>query len=313
VEFVTVTVETADGRTLEVLTSGPDDGLTLLFHWGTPQGAVPFGILERPAAARRLRVVSYSRPGYGRSSPRPDGAAATVADDAADAAVVLDYLGLHDFVTLGWSGGGPRAIACAALLPGRCLAAASGAGVAPSGVQGLDFLAGMGPENIEEFEAAMAGAEALEDWLSRNGPSTFAVTAEDVIASFGQLLSEVDKAALTGELAERVAESLRRAGQQGIVGWRDDDLTLMRPWGFDLTAIEVPVSVWQGAQDKMVPYAHGGWLAEHIPGARAHLYDNEGHISLITQMDRILDDLLECAGWPAKQVPADHRPGAVGG
>jgi pimeloyl-ACP methyl ester carboxylesterase len=154
----------------------------------------------------------------------------------------------------------------------------------------------MGPENIEEFEAAMAGAEALEDWLRRNGPSAFAVTADDVIASFGQLLSEVDKAALTGELAERVAESLRRAGQQGIVGWRDDDLTLMRPWGFDLTAIEVPVSVWQGAQDKMVPYAHGGWLAEHIPGARAHLYDNEGHISLIMQMDRILDDLLDRAG-----------------
>jgi pimeloyl-ACP methyl ester carboxylesterase len=292
---MTVTVETADGRTLEVLISGPDDGLPLLFHWGTPQGAVPFGILERPAAARNLRVVSYSRPGYGMSSPRRD-AAATVADDVADAAAVLDRLGLGGFVTLGWSGGGPRALACAALLPGRCLAAASGAGVAPVGVQGLEFVAGMGPENIDEFEAAMAGAEALEEWLSIEGPSTLAATADDVIASFGQLLSEIDKAALTGELAECTAESLRRAGQQGIAGWRDDDLTLVRPWGFDLTAIEVPVSIWQGGQDKMVPYAHGAWLAAHTPGARAHLYDSEGHISIIMQMDRILDDLLDGAG-----------------
>jgi pimeloyl-ACP methyl ester carboxylesterase len=160
----------------------------------------------------------------------------------------------------------------------------------------LDFLAGMGPENIEEFEAAMAGPRALEDWLSREAPATFAVTAEDVIASFGELLPEVDKAALTGELAERIAESLRRAGQQGIVGWRDDDLTLMRPWGFDLAAIEVPVSVWQGGQDKMVPYAHGVWLTEHIPDTSAHLYQDEGHISLVMQMDRVLDDLLARAG-----------------
>jgi pimeloyl-ACP methyl ester carboxylesterase len=296
VENMTVMVETADWRTLEVLTSGPDDGLPLLFHWGTPQGAVPFGILERPAVARNLRVISYSRPGYGASSPRREGAATTVADDAADAAAVLDHLGLHDFVTLGWSGGGPRALACAALQPGRCLAAVSGAGVAPANAEGLDFLAGMGPENIEEFEAAMAGPRALEDWLSREAPATFAVTAEDVIASFGELLPEVDKAALTGELAERIAESLRRAGQQGIVGWRDDDLTLMRPWGFDLAAIEVPVSVWQGGQDKMVPYAHGVWLTEHIPDTSAHLYQDEGHISLVMQMDRVLDDLLARAG-----------------
>lgn len=294
---MTVTVEAADGRTLEVLISGPDDGLPLLFHWGTPQGAVPFGILERPAAARNLRVVSYSRPGYGASSPRPDGATtATVADDAADAAAVLDHLGLHRFVTLGWSGGGPRALACAALLPARCLAAASGAGVGPVGVEGLDFMAGMGPENIEEFQAAMAGAQTLADWLDKEGPAAFAVTAADVIASFGQLLPEVDKAALTGELAECTAESLRRAGRQGILGWRDDDLTLMRPWGFDLAAIEVPVSVWQGGQDKMVPYAHGVWLAGHVPGARAHLYPGEGHISLVMQMDRILGDLLDRAG-----------------
>ncbi len=292
--MATVTVETADGRSLEVLTSGPDDGLPLLVHWGTPQGAVRFGIVERPAAARGLRMVSYSRPGYGLSSPRHG--PATIADDAADAIEVLDHLGLDEFVTLGWSGGGPRALACAALYPGRCLAATSGAGAAPYGVPDLDFLAGMGPENVEEFGAALAGVQALEGWLSTNAPAAFAVTADDVIASMGELLSEVDKAALTGELAECAAEGIRHAGRQGSVGWRDDDLTLVRPWGFDLSAIEVPVSIWQGAQDRMVPYAHGRWLAAHVPGARVHLYEDEGHVSLLMQMDRVLDDLLDRAG-----------------
>ncbi len=292
--MATVTVETADGRSIEVLTSGPDDGLPLLFHWGTPQAAVEFGIVERPAIARGLRVVSYSRPGYGLSSPRKD--LATVADDARDAVAVLDHLGLNEFVTLGWSGGGPRALACAALYPGRCLAATSGAGVAPYGVQGLDFMAGMGPENLEEFGAALAGENALEDWMSTNAPPTFAVTADGVITSMAGLLPEVDRAALTGELAESIAEGFRHAGRQGSVGWRDDDLTLIRPWGFDLSAIEVPVSIWQGAQDLMVPDAHGRWLAEHIPGARVHLYENEGHLSLLMQMDRVIDDLLDSTG-----------------
>ena len=292
-----ITVKTEDGRTLEVLVRGPEDGLALLFHWGTPQGAVPFGILERPADDRNLRVISYSRPGYGTSSPRPNGAtSATVADDAADSAAVLDHLGVGEFVTLGWSGGGPRALACAALLPGRCLAAASGAGVAPADAEGLDFTAGMGPENVEEFSAAFAGREALETWLSTNSPETFTATAADVIESFGDLLPEVDKRALTGELAQDMVTSLRHAGHQGIIGWRDDDLTLIRPWGFDLSAIDVPVAIWQGGQDKMVPFAHGTWLAERIPGARAHLYDGEGHISLIMQLGRVLDDLLDAAG-----------------
>jgi pimeloyl-ACP methyl ester carboxylesterase len=288
-------VATPDGRVLEVLAVGPAGGLPLLFHWGTPQGAVPFGILERPALERGMRVVAWSRPGYGGSTPRADGAArATIADDAADTATVCAALGVETFVTLGWSGGGPRALACAALVPG-CLAAASGAGVAPVDAAGLDWPAGMAEENVEEFSAAMAGRDALEDLLRRDADEVFAVTGEEVAASLGGLVSAVDQAALTGELAEATAASLRRAGEQGIVGWRDDDLALVRPWGFDPAAIDVPVSVWQGAQDRMVPYAHGTWLAAHIPTARSHLYQDEGHLSLLMQMDRVLDDLLERA------------------
>lgn len=294
---MTLTVPTADDRTLEVLVAGPEDGFPLVFHHGTPQGAVPFGVLERPAAARDLRVVSYSRPGYGGSSPRSNGTtSASVADDATDVATILDHLGHDEFVTLGWSGGGPRALACAALLPGRCRAATCGVGIAPADAEGLDYLAGMGPENVAEFGAILAGPETLERWLAENAPAMYEATADQVVEALGGLLPEVDKAAVTGELAEYLAASGRHAGHQGIVGWRDDDLTLVRPWGFELGSVTVPVSVWQGGQDLMVPYAHGVWLAGHVAGARAHLHADEGHISLLMQMDRVLDDLLEQAG-----------------
>lgn len=295
-DYRTYQVPTSEGRELEVLVTGPPDGVPLVFHHGTPQAAVPNPPLERPAAERGLRVVSYSRPGYGQSTPRAHTGFATIADDAGDTAGVLDFLGLDTFLTMGWSGGGPRALACAALLPDRCRAATCGVGVAPPDAEGLELLAGMGPENVAEFGAAFAGRDALAAWLERYGVPMFGLSADDVVEGFGGLLPEVDKAAMTGELAEVMAAALRHAGRQGIVGWLEDDLALTRPWGFDIEAMTVPVSVWQGTEDLMVPFAHAQWLAAHVAGARAHLVEGEGHISLLMQMDRILDDLVDQAG-----------------
>ncbi|WP_330474963.1 alpha/beta fold hydrolase [Terrabacter sp. C0L_2] len=290
-------VRTPDGRDLEVLVTGPEDGLALVFHHGTPQAAVPFGILERPAVERGLRTITCSRPGYGRSTPRTDAATtATVADDAADTAVVLDALGHDTFVTLGWSGGGPRALACAAMLPGRCLAATSGVGIAPPDAEGLDLTAGMGPENVAEYAAVAAGPEALMAFLEEHGLPVLRASADEIVDELSGLLPPVDRAAMTGELGEYLAAASRHAGAQGIVGWRDDDLTHTRPWGFDLAAVRVPTAVWQGTEDLMVPFAHAQWLAAHVAGTRPHLVEGEGHVSLLMRMGDILDDLLAMAG-----------------
>lgn len=117
----------------------------------------------------------------------------------------------------------------------------------------------------------------------------------DVAASLGDLAAPIDVAALqrpeASDLADYLAASFRAACVGGIDGWRDDDLAFVRDWGYSLAAIGVPVSVWQGAQDRMVPYAHGDWLAAHVPGATAHLEPDEGHISLVLQIGRLLDDL----------------------
>jgi pimeloyl-ACP methyl ester carboxylesterase len=287
-----VNVRSGDGRDLEVLRQGPEDGLPLVFHCGTPNAPVEFPLLTDAVVARGWQLVAYSRPGYAGSTPHEGHA---VADAASDVAAILDHLELDRFVTLGWSGGGPHALACAALLPDRCRAAASLAGVAPFDADGLDFLAGMGPENVEEFGAAAESRAALETYLEGHAPSRDEITGEGMAAALGGLVSDVDRAALTGELADVLAAMFRRALTSGLAGWRDDDLAFATPWGFDVSDITVPVSIWQGAQDRMVPFEHGEWLAANIPGARAHLYDDEGHISLTQQLPRIVDDLAQVA------------------
>jgi len=233
-----------------------------------------------------------------------------VVDVAQDTAAVLDDLGAATFVTLGWSGGGPHALACAAALPGRCLAAGSIAGVAPFTADGLDWLGGMAPENIAEFGAARRGEAALTEFLDREAAMMGAITGESVASSLGGLVIEADKAVLTGEFADHIAACLRTAVSSGIAGWRDDDLAFVRDWGFSLgwespssspaPGDPAPVAVWQGDQDQMVPFAHGQWLAARIRGARVHLMPGEGHLSMtVSAFDRILDDLLDLAGLTA--------------
>jgi pimeloyl-ACP methyl ester carboxylesterase len=278
---------------LEVVRHGPPDGRVLVFHVGTPNAPEAFPLLTDALDERGCQLVAYARPGYAGSARREG---RTVADAAADTAAILDALGLGRFVTIGWSGGGPHALACAALLPDRCEAAASLAGVAPFDADGLDFLAGMGAENVEEFGAAARSREELEAFLNRDAPGLAQITGEDVAAGLGDLVDDVDRRALTGEFAETMASMLRRALSSGIDGWLDDDLAFVKPWGFDLDQITVPVSIWQGAHDRMVPFAHGQWLAAHVPGARVHLYEDEGHISLVQQLPLILDELVSRTG-----------------
>jgi pimeloyl-ACP methyl ester carboxylesterase len=294
---LTRVLATADGQQLEVLSTGPEDGLVLLFHNGTPGGLVASTDMATAAAARGLRTVMYARPGYGGSTARPG---RRIADAAADAATVLDGLGAREFVTVGWSGGGPHALACAALLPGRCLAAASLAGVAPAHAAGLDWMAGMGPENVDEFTAAGQGETALTAFLEEAAAGLGQVTGQQVAEEMGGLISAADRAVVTAEFADYLAESFRIALRAGIAGWRDDDIAFVSDWGFPLEqAGAVPVAIWQGAEDRMVPFSLGAWLAGHIPGARAHLARGEGHLTLAARsFGTVLDDLLDLAGHP---------------
>jgi pimeloyl-ACP methyl ester carboxylesterase len=167
-------VQSSDGRDLDVLRHGPPDAFPLVFHCGTPNAPDEFATLFDAVDERGWQLVAHARPGYAGSA-RHEGR--TVADVAGDVAAILDSFELERFVTLGWSGGGPHALACAALLPDRCAAATSLAGVAPFDAEGLDFLAGMGPENVEEFGAATRSPAELQAFLDG-----FAAELRDVTA-----------------------------------------------------------------------------------------------------------------------------------
>ena len=285
------TVRTPDGRTLEVLEAGPEDGVPILVHHGTPGAAVLYAPLVAAGAERGLRHVAWSRPGYGGSDRLPG---RRVADCAADALAVADALGIARFHTLGGSGGGPHALACARLLPDRVISATAIASGAPADAPGLDWDAGMGKENVEEFAAARAGERELREFLERDAAALVDVTSEEIVAGLGEdLVSDVDRGALSGEYAAHVARQLSRALSPGIWGWFDDDMAFIRPWGFDLDC-EVPVSIWHGAKDRFVPVAHGEWLAANVTGAEAHVLPDHGHLSLaLSSYGEILDAMNE--------------------
>jgi pimeloyl-ACP methyl ester carboxylesterase len=280
-----------DGRCLEFTVSGPDDGTLLVSHHGTPSAGRLYEAFVEAGAARDLRTVTYSRPGYAASTRTPR---RSVADCAADVAAVADHLGADRFYVTGRSGGGPHALACAARLPERVLACATVASVAPWGADGLAFLDGMAEENVEEFAATLAGPDELEAYIRPMAERILATEPRAMAEELGGLISEVDADALRGGFGAFATELLHDGVRAGIWGWFDDDVALTDAWGFELDDIAVPVTVWHGGRDHAVPFAHGEWLAARICGARAELHPEHGHLSLaVARYADILDDLID--------------------
>ena len=211
----------------------------------------------------------------------------------ADTRAVLASIGAERCVVAGWSGGGPHALACAARLE-EATAVLLIASVAPYGADGLDWMAGMGEENVTEFQAAMQGEGTLRPYLEQEREHLAEVTAAGIVVSLGSVLPEVDRIVLTDEFGEDMSSSFHEALRLGVNGWLDDDLAFVRPWGFDLREVSIPTVIWQGSADLMVPFAHGRWLSSRIPNATVHLEHGEGHLSIaLGAIGRMLDELLE--------------------
>jgi pimeloyl-ACP methyl ester carboxylesterase len=272
------TVPTPDGRILAVEEAGDPDGLALLVHNGTPNSRHLYAPVVADATARGLRIIGYDRPGYGGSSPQPG---RTVADCAADVRVICAALGIERLVTWGISGGGPHVLATAALLPDLVAAAASLASPAPCDAPGLDWFAGMGEENADDFRLMLADEAASRAKTEKDRDEVLAATADTLAATMPTLLTPTDAAVFTGELAEFLAWSHQDGLAPGAEGWFEDGWVLGHPWGADPASISVPVLVMHGREDLFVPFGHGQWLAAHIPGAEARLLDSDGHLTLI--------------------------------
>jgi pimeloyl-ACP methyl ester carboxylesterase len=276
--MVEQTVGAEDGRVLCVVEGGDAKGKPVFVLHGTPESRLLYGPHVADASERGIRLISYDRPGYGGSSPMPG---RKVADVTKDVASIADHLGVERFAVWGISGGGPHALACAALLPKRVVAAASLASPAPYPSPGLDWLSGQGEDNVAEFGAAMGGPKQLDRFLAPLRELLLKGNPEGMAKILETLLPPVDKAAMSGELGDFLALSMKEGIRPGHEGWKEDDLAFISDWGFKPSDVSVPVLLWQGKEDKMVPFAHGLWLADHIPGVETRLSQEDGHLTLI--------------------------------
>jgi pimeloyl-ACP methyl ester carboxylesterase len=266
-----VILETPDGRLLRVHDEGDPQGAPVIVHHGTPGVGMPYTAWLEDG----VRLIGFDRAGYGGST-RDRGR--DIAAVAADVRVVADALGLESFATWGISGGGPHALACAALLPDRIYAAAAVASPAPYEADGLDWMAGGGEQNVVEFNAALQGETAVRPLLEQWHGAMNAAGAEGMRDEMASLLGAADRAALSGELAEYIHAGVVESG--GVDGWLDDDLAFVAPWGFGLETIDIPVLVRHGEQDQFVAADHSRWLGEHIPGAEVRITASDGHLTL---------------------------------
>jgi len=287
-ELTRHSLTTADGRHLEYGTIGNPEGQTVVFHHGTPGCVFTFLQYQELLTMGDFFVVTYSRAGYGQSS-RKEGR--TIGDVVSDIDAILDQEGRSSYVSVGWSGGGPHALACAAL-DSRCTGALSVAGVAPTDAD-FDWTEGMGQANIDEFELAKVGGPEYEQHAREAGETFKGATVDNVIDLFGDVMSDVDKAAWAPlHLRERAAMEYAHAFASGGDGFFDDDRAFLKPWGFSPEAIRVPVSLWYGSNDLMVPSSHGDWLTKAIPDARAHYFAEDGHMSIwLNHLDAIAADI----------------------
>lgn len=267
-----------DGRRLGYDEHGPLDGKPLLYFHGTP-GSRPEGRLfieEESAERLNVRVVAPDRPGMGLSDFE---AGCTMGDWPADVAALADALALERFAVLGYSGGGPYALACALKIPERLTAVGIVSSPAPYDVPGLTD--GMDPNNLGFIELAHQRprlsrlAHALPmGIMPRLAPGRF-------VAQAMTSLPEPDRKVLARpEFRQGFVESIVEAQRGGARGERFDTALMAPPWGFDLREIRTRAHLWHGCADRNAPLATGRFLASALPACEAHFCPEEGHLSL---------------------------------
>ncbi|WP_344135258.1 alpha/beta hydrolase [Luedemannella flava] len=280
-------------RRLMVEVSGNRDGMPVFLMHGTPGSRS--GPKPRGSVSYRLGVllISYDRPGYGRSTRHPGRG---VADAARDVAAIADALGIDRFAVVGRSGGGPHALACAALLPQRVVRTAVLVSLAPANARDLNWYDGMTPGNVAAYTWADNDYPALKKELTSRAAS-LAVDPESMFEGLRTELEAadrrvVDNVAIRRQLAQSYTEALR----DGPFGWLDDVLAFRADWGFDLGAITSPVRIWHGADDRFSPVSHAQWLARQIPGAVIDVRPGAAHFNAV----EILPEILS---WVAAVAP----------
>lgn len=250
----------------------------MLVHHGSP-GSRRLFEPDVEVAAREfgLRLSSYDRPGYGGRPPRPG---RRIADAITDVRLVAQALGIERLGVWGFSGGGPYALACAALLPDLITGAAVFASFAPYGSPGLDFCGDWPPEYRREVDLFFTDRPTAREHWGQDAEELYEACSvpEGWMARWGET-ADTD-GAHSWEVACHLAAGVRDSLGDGDDGWWDDWAATLTPWGFDVTAVRVPVRLWHGARDEHVPISNGYWLADNVPGIVAEFPELEDHTNV---------------------------------
>jgi pimeloyl-ACP methyl ester carboxylesterase len=272
-----------------VQVSGDPAGHPVFLMHGTPGSRI--GPLPRASVlfALGVRLITFDRPGYGGSDRLPSRQVAAVVPDVE---AIAEKLAIGQFAVLGRSGGGPHALACAALLPGRVTRAGVLVSLAPWAAEGLDWFAGMADSNVDAYTTAARHPEQLTAHLVRaaaqirdNPASHISTLSPEIPETDHRIVADGGIRAL---LAQNFAEALRESAD----GWIDDVLAFCSPWGFDLASIKVPVLLWHGEDDVFSPVAHARWLANQIPSAIMSVRPNSAHFAALEVLPDVLSWLI---------------------
>jgi pimeloyl-ACP methyl ester carboxylesterase len=286
---VTSFVQSADGRQLAVQVSGNPTGHPVFMLHGTPGSRIGPFPKTRVLYELGVRLISFDRPGYGGSDRL---VSRMVADVVPDVRAIADAFDLDRFAVLGRSGGGPHALACAALLPDRVTRAGVLVSLAPWAAEGLDWFAGMADSNVREYTTAATEPDVLTARLVQVAARIKADPASHV-ATLSPEMPEADRRVVADSgiralLAQNYAEALR----DSAAGWIDDALAFCAPWGFNLADIQVPVLLWHGENDVFSPAAHARWLADQIPSAIMSIRPGIAHFGALEVVPDVLSWLI---------------------
>jgi len=279
-----------DGRSLEYEEHGEPAAYTVLFHHGMPGSVVFMPTVLGPLVDAGFHVITYSRPGYGGSSPH-DGR--SVLDTARDCVELLTHLAVDHYLTVGWSAGGPHALALAALDPGRVAGVLLIASFAPFEAPLPEFTEGMGAQNVVQFQSAIQGQTAMRETIRQMVTAIRDRSSADVAGEMSSLLPAADAAAMAGPYGADNEANMGYGLSDGEEGWISDLAALTSDWGFEIASVSTAVDVWHGEDDLMVPVSHGRWLSGRLTSARLHSVPDHGHVSIaVGGLDAKIDSLM---------------------
>ena len=263
----------SNGQTVAYFDYGQGENV-LFFHHGTPSaGPIP-PYIRRNADAHEFRIIEVVRPGYGGSTAISDRSVNTVSQINLDLA---DSLGIENFAILGGSGGGPHALASGHLAGNRCIAQLIIAGFAPFDDPNFDFVAGMSEEGRELWLHPLTSMEDFEESMLEEATKSSSYDFNQ----FKEMLKVDPENPMSDEGILNMQVRRQYSFMQGTRGMRDDRVAFLKPWGFSLSDISMPVQLWAGSKDVNVPPAHADYLKRTIPNSELLIVENKNHSTIL--------------------------------